>query len=201
MHLAACDVTDLPFKNKGEINVEKQKQVIVNQQSCQEVEGITHLVEAIKVKDAKIDSLLTKVEELFSEKNEWDDRTRIAENQLQSTAQELNAAKQELAATKVELKQGQEAKNEWENRAIEANKALKIAEEALQKANSATRWKIVFTWVGTTILTTIVGKAIENGSTQTINKISTLFPVDEILSIPYEYAATLWTALRVFVGL
>jgi hypothetical protein len=187
MHLAACDVTDFPFENKGEINVEKQTQVIVDQQSCQEVEGITQLVETIEAKDAKIDSLLTKIEALLSEKNEWDDRAHTAENQLQSTAQELHAAK-------VELKEEQAEKNRWENRAIKA-------EQLLEKANSGKWWKTVLNWVGMLILTTIVGKAIENSSTQTINKTSTLFPVDEILSIPYEYAAMLWRATRVFLGL
>jgi hypothetical protein len=176
--------------------MEKQEQV-VDQQSRQKVEGITHLVETIKVKDAKIDSLLTKVEALLSEKNEWDDRTRIAENQLQSIAQELSAAKQEIAATKVELKQEQEAKNEWENRAI-------IAEEALKKANSRNWWISVLGWIGwmgSLILTTIFGKGIEIGSPQTIKKISTMFPIDEILSNSFEYAAMLWTAVRVFLGL
>jgi hypothetical protein len=167
--------------------MEKQTQVIVNQQSRQEVEGITQLVETIKVKDAKIDSLL-------ADRNEWENRALKAENHIQSIALEL-------AATKAELKQEQAAKNEWENQTIEAIKALKIAEEALTKATSTTRWKIVFTWVGTTILTTIVGKAVENSSTQTINKISTLFPVDEILSIPYEYAVQAWQLVtRIFVG-
>lgn len=171
--------------------MEKQTKVIVDQQSCQEVEGITHLVGTIKAKDAKIDSLLV-------DRNEWENRALRAEDQSQLIAQELAATKLESqkqqAAAKVELKKEQEAKNDWENRAIKA-------EEALKKANSGKWWKIVLGWVGTMILTTIVGKAIENSSTQTINKTSTLFPVDEILSIPYEYAATLWPAIRVFLGL
>ncbi|MCH5584071.1 phosphonate C-P lyase system protein PhnG [Shimazuella sp. AN120528] len=159
--------------------MEKQTKV-VDQQSCQEVEGITHLVKTIEAKDAKIDSLL-------ADKNEWENRALEAEAQLQLTAQEL-------AATKVEFQQQQAATNEWENRAIKA-------EDALAKANYGKWWKLVLHWVGTMILTTIVGKAIENGSTQTINKIAPLFPVDTILSIPYEYAVQAWQLVtRIFVG-
>ncbi|MCH5583577.1 hypothetical protein MK805_01150 [Shimazuella sp. AN120528] len=160
--------------------MEKQTKVVVNQQSRQEVEGITHLVKTIEAKDAKIDSLL-------ADRNEWENRALKAEDHLHSTLQEL-------AATKAEIQKEQAEKNEWENRAIKA-------EEALKKANSGKWWIFVLHWVGTMILTTIVGKAIENGSTQTINKISPLFPVDKILSIPYEYAALLWSATRVFLGL
>jgi hypothetical protein len=169
--------------------MEKQTKVVVDQQSREEVEeGInTYLEEAIKEKDSKINSLLTKIELLLDEKNEWDDRALTAEAQSQSIAQEL-------AATKAELKKEQTAKNEWENQAL-------TAEEALKKANSGKWWKMVLPWVGTMILTTIVGKAIENSSTQTINKTSTLFPVDEILFHSHEYAVQVWRLVtRIFVG-
>jgi hypothetical protein len=160
--------------------MEKQEQVIVDQQSCQEVEGITHLVKTIEAKDAKIDSLL-------ADKNEWENRALKAEAQTQSIALEL-------AATKAELKKEHAEKNEWENRAIKA-------EDALEKANSGSWWKKVLIWVGILIPTTIVGKAIEIRSTQAINKTSWLFPVDEILSLPYEYAVHAWRLVaRIFVG-
>ncbi|MXQ55303.1 hypothetical protein [Shimazuella alba] len=162
--------------------MEKQEQV-VDQQSRQEIEGITHLVKTIEAKDAKIDSLL-------ADKNEWENRALKAEDHSQLLAKEL-------AATKAELQKQQTATNEWENRAIKA-------EDALKKANSSKWWIIVLGWIGwmgSMILSTIVGKGIEIGSPKTIKKTSSLFPIDEIFSTPYEYAAMLWTAVRVFVGL
>jgi uncharacterized protein YdcH (DUF465 family) len=179
-HLAACDVTDLPYKIRGKICMEKQTQVIVDQQSCQEVEGITQLVETIKAKDAKIDSLL-------ADRNEWENRALKAEDHSQLLAKEL-------AATKAELKKEQAATNEWENRAIKA-------EDALKKANSSKWWIIVLGWLGSMILSTIVGKGIEIGSPKTIKKTSSLFPIDEIFSTPYEYAVQAWQLVtRIFVG-
>jgi hypothetical protein len=168
--------------------MEKQTKDVVDQQSREEVEGInTYPEEMIKAKDAKINSLISKIELLLDEKNEWDNRALTAEAQFQSIAQEL-------AATKDELKKEQTAKNEWENRAL-------TAEEALEKANSGKWWKMVLPWVGLTMFTVIFSKAVENGSPQTINKITPLFPVDATLFHSYEYAVQVWRLVaRIFVG-
>lgn len=178
--------------------MEKQTKV-VHEQSRQE--GVNnYLVEEIKAKDAEVKSLRTQV-------NEWENRAISAEVQAQCTAEEL-------IATKEELHQQQVLTNEWENQAIKSGEALKETQQALKEAQEALKkakppwWKRLLFTVGNWIfgvlmlfLTVIFGKAIENSSPKTIDKASKLFPVDETLSTAFEYAAMLWQAARVFLGI